>query len=248
MSTTRRGPGHEHDHPILTSSRPEPAGQSCCGPTIATDGSGLSGISRDGGEQLHHRRAPPRRDRTRARLGADRRGGVAAGADRRRRAVRLVQRPVRLHLHRPPPGRGQRDRGAAAGPADDRVHAARARPVPGGQVRPGRTDPDPGLRRRVRLHERGRRRRGQPAVGRRVRDRAGRAGRGGGPGRGGDPPPRPGRPGTLGLEHCWPRRGGCGQDRRAGAAVLSAIRPGRAGDGPRATPDGAGRHSPACAS
>ena len=32
------------------------------------------------------------------------------------------------------------------------------------------------------------------------------------------------------------------------AAVLSAVRPGRAGDGPRATPDGAGRRSPACAS
>ena len=69
----------------------------------------------------------------------------------------------------------------------------------------------------------------------------GRAGRGGGPGRGGDPPPRPSRPGTLGLEHRWPRRGGRGQDRRAGAAVLSAVRPGRAGDGPGATPDGAGR-------
>ena len=54
--------------------------------------------------------------------------------------------------------------------------------------------------------------------------------------------------GTLGLEHRWPRRGGRGQDRRAGAAVLSAVRPGRAGDGPGATPDGAGRRSPACAS
>ena len=52
MSTTRRGPGHEHDQSILASSRPEPAGQSSCGPTIATDGSGLSGISRDGGDQL----------------------------------------------------------------------------------------------------------------------------------------------------------------------------------------------------
>ena len=51
MSTTRKGPGHGHDHPILTSSRPEPAGQSCCGPATATDGSGLSRISRDGGER-----------------------------------------------------------------------------------------------------------------------------------------------------------------------------------------------------
>jgi hypothetical protein len=51
MSTTRKGPGHEHDHSILASSWPEPAGQSCCGPAAATDGSGLSGISRDGGER-----------------------------------------------------------------------------------------------------------------------------------------------------------------------------------------------------
>ena len=48
---------------------------------------------------------------------------------------------------------------------------------------------------------------------------------------------------TVGL-----RRGRRGQDRRAGAAVLSAVRPGRAGDGPGVTPDGAGRRSPACAS
>ena len=52
MSTIRRGPGHEHDQSILTSSRPEPAEQSSCGPTVATDGSGLPGISRDGGDQL----------------------------------------------------------------------------------------------------------------------------------------------------------------------------------------------------
>jgi hypothetical protein len=52
MSTTRKGPGHEHDHPILTSSRPEPAGQSCCGPTTATGGPGVAGISHDGGDQL----------------------------------------------------------------------------------------------------------------------------------------------------------------------------------------------------
>jgi hypothetical protein len=51
MSTTRRGSGHEHDHSILAGSRPEPAGHSCCGPTTATDGSDLSGISRDGGER-----------------------------------------------------------------------------------------------------------------------------------------------------------------------------------------------------
>jgi hypothetical protein len=48
MSTSRR----EHDQSILASSRPEPAGQSCCGPTTATGGSGLSGISHDGGGQL----------------------------------------------------------------------------------------------------------------------------------------------------------------------------------------------------
>src|SRR5207237_2885305 len=58
------------------------------------------------------------------------------------------------------------------------------------------------------------RRRGQPAIGRRVRDRPGRAGRGGGPGRGGDPPTRPDRPRALGLEHSWPDRSGRGQDRR----------------------------------
>jgi hypothetical protein len=51
MSTIRRGPGHQHDQSILARSRPEPTRQSCCGPTIATDGSGLSGIGRDGGDQ-----------------------------------------------------------------------------------------------------------------------------------------------------------------------------------------------------
>ena len=107
---------------------------------------------------------------------------------------------------------------------------------------PGPSGPDPGLRGRVVVHERVRRRRGQPPVGRRVRGRPGRAGRGGGPGRGGDPPPRPGRPRTLGLDHPGPRRGGRGQDHRAGAAVLSAVRPGRPGDGPGPASDGAGRH------
>jgi len=52
MSTRRRGPGHEHDQSTLASSRPEPAGQSRCGPTTATGGSGVPGISRDGGDQL----------------------------------------------------------------------------------------------------------------------------------------------------------------------------------------------------
>ena len=52
MSTKWRGPGHKHDQSILASSRPEPAGQSCCGPTTATGGSAVSGISRDGGDQL----------------------------------------------------------------------------------------------------------------------------------------------------------------------------------------------------
>ena len=203
-------------------------------------GPGLSGITGDGGERLT--------PNVRRRAGTGHAPGsvlitVAAwllaliGGG----AVRLVQRPVCLHRRRPPPGRGQRDRGAAAGSADDRVHAARARPGPGGPVRPGRAGPDPGLRRRVVVHERVGRRRGQPAVGRRVRDRAHCAGGSGGPGRGGDPPPRPGRPRTLGLEHRWLRRGGRGQDRRAGAAVRSAVRPGRAGDGPGAAPDGAGR-------
>jgi hypothetical protein len=35
MNTTRKGFGHEHDHSILASSRPEPAGQSCCGPAFS---------------------------------------------------------------------------------------------------------------------------------------------------------------------------------------------------------------------
>jgi len=48
MSTIRRGPGHQHDQSILSSSRPEPTGQSSCGPTIATDGSGLSAICQIG--------------------------------------------------------------------------------------------------------------------------------------------------------------------------------------------------------
>ena len=52
MSTIRREPRHRRDQSILASSRPEPTGQSSCGPTIATDGSGLYGISRDGGDQL----------------------------------------------------------------------------------------------------------------------------------------------------------------------------------------------------
>ena len=52
MSATRRGPGHEHDQSILTSSWLEPAGQSSCGPTTTTGGPSLSGISRDGGDQL----------------------------------------------------------------------------------------------------------------------------------------------------------------------------------------------------
>ena len=51
MSTTPRGPGHEHDHSILASSRPEPAAQPCRGSATATDGPGLSGITRDGGER-----------------------------------------------------------------------------------------------------------------------------------------------------------------------------------------------------
>ena len=51
MSTVWRGPGHHHDQSILASSRPEPTEQSCCGPATATDGSGLSRISRDGDER-----------------------------------------------------------------------------------------------------------------------------------------------------------------------------------------------------
>ena len=43
-----------------------------------------------------------------------------------------------------------------------------------------------------------------------------------------------------------PGRGfGAGQDRRAGAAVRAAVRPGRARDRPGPAPDGAGRRSPA---
>ena len=96
-------------------------------------GLSLREFTRDGGERVIASVRRRARDRPGSRLGADRCGGVAAGADRRRRAVRLVQRPVRLHRRRPPPGRGQRDRGAAGGPADDRVHLARARRVPGGK-------------------------------------------------------------------------------------------------------------------
>ncbi len=51
MSTTPRVPGHEHDHSILASSRPEPAAQPCRGSATATDRPGLSGITRDGGER-----------------------------------------------------------------------------------------------------------------------------------------------------------------------------------------------------
>ena len=50
MSTTRRGPHHEHDHSVRASSRPEPAGLSCCGPTNATGDPGLPEI--DGGERF----------------------------------------------------------------------------------------------------------------------------------------------------------------------------------------------------
>jgi hypothetical protein len=50
MSTTRGGPRHEHDHSVLASSRPEPAGQSCGEPTTATGPPGLPGI--DGGERF----------------------------------------------------------------------------------------------------------------------------------------------------------------------------------------------------
>ena len=52
MSITWRGPGHEHDRSIVASSRPEPAGQSCCGLATATGEPGLSGIIRDRGERL----------------------------------------------------------------------------------------------------------------------------------------------------------------------------------------------------
>ena len=44
MNTTRKGSGHEHDHSTLASSRPEPAGQSCCGPTTAAGGPRMFGI------------------------------------------------------------------------------------------------------------------------------------------------------------------------------------------------------------
>ena len=71
------------------------------------------------------------------------------------------------------------------------------------------------------VHERVRRRLGQPPVGRRLRGRPGRAGRGGGPGCDGHPPPRPGLRGTLGLENRGPRPGGRGQDRRAGVVCTA---------------------------
>ena len=51
MSTTREGSGREHDHSILASSRPEPAGQSCRGPATVTGGPRMFGMTRDGGER-----------------------------------------------------------------------------------------------------------------------------------------------------------------------------------------------------
>ena len=52
MSTPRRTPGHQRDQSILANPQPEPAGQSHCGLTTATDSSSLSGITRGGGELL----------------------------------------------------------------------------------------------------------------------------------------------------------------------------------------------------
>ena len=114
----------------------------------------------------------------------------------------------RVRLRRPPPGRGQHHRGAAARRADDRVHAAGARPVPGREVQPDRAGADPGLRRGVGLHERLGRRHRLAAQRRRLRGRADRARRGGRPGRRRDPPSRPGRRRGLGLDGHGPRRGG----------------------------------------
>ena len=51
MSTKWGGPGDKHDYPILASSRPEPAGQSCRGPATAAGGPGPFGITRDSGER-----------------------------------------------------------------------------------------------------------------------------------------------------------------------------------------------------
>jgi hypothetical protein len=102
MSTTWRGSGDKHDYSILASSRPEPAGQSCRGPATATGGPGPFGITRDSGERLI--------TSVRRRAGAGHAPGsvlIAVAAwllalIGRRRAVRLVQRPVRLHPRRPP--------------------------------------------------------------------------------------------------------------------------------------------------
>ena len=52
-----------------------------------------------------------------------------------------------------------------------------------------------------------------------------------------------GQSGALGLGDGGPRRSGRGQDYRAGAAVLSAVRPSRPGHSPGPAPDGAGRRS-----
>ena len=226
MSTTWRGPGDKHDYSILASSRPEPAGQSCRGPATATGGAGRSG------SPAMAAAAAPGPGRTRPRLGADRSGGVAAGAHRRRRAVRLVQRPVRLHRHRPPPGRGQRDRGRFLLDLLTIVFTLLALGLSrAAKSVPGRAGPDPGLRGRVVVTDASAAdvasRRSITAyaiapialavvvdwvvavIRRHVLAE-----------------------GSLGLDHPWPRRGGRGQDRRPGAAVLSAVRPGRAGDGP----------------
>ena len=108
-------------------------------------------------------------------------------------------------------------RGAAAGPADDRVHPARARPVPRREILPHRTGAHPGVRGRVGVHERVRRRHRQPPLRRRLHPRPDCPGRRGRPGRRGDPPPRPGRRRTLRVGRARPRRG----RRRAAAGLLA---------------------------
>ena len=53
---------------------------------------------------------------------------------------------------------------------------------------------------------------------------------------------------ALSLDNPGPRCGGCSQDRQAGAVVLSAVRPGRAGNGAGPAPAGVGRRPAAPAS
>ncbi len=244
MSTKRRGPGHEHDQSVLAGSRPEPAGQSCCGPTTATGGSGLSGISRDDGGQLianaRSRAAPGSVLIAVATWLLALIGGGALFVSfsaqyvyiftvRRQDAPSVIEALLldllmivftllALALSRAgKSARAERTLILACAAASAYMNVAAADVASPRSVVAYAIAPVALAMVVDRV----------VAVIRRhvLADRE-----------------------PLGLEHRWPRRGGCGQDRGAGAALPSTVRPGRAGDGPGATPDGAGRHSPTCAS